>query len=201
MQRRAIVGELGAEAARPQRDRARHRRLHVRVAGQARSSPAPRRRARSAATTPSVPLGERRRSHRADRAATRRGPDRCASGPRCTRPPASPMRSVSRRSSALCTSSSASSIDHSPAACAAASASRPAQIAWQSAAREQLLLLEHARVRDRRARVVLDEPLVEAVILAGREAQDALVERQPFVPEARHGVSSPVPRAAAPSCR
>ena len=66
---------------------------------------------------------------------------------------------------------------------------------------KQLLLLEHARVRDRRARVVGDEPLVELVILAGREAQDALVERQPFVPEARHGSSSPVPRAAALSCR
>ena len=51
---------------------------------------------------------------------------------------------------------------------------------------EQPLLLEHARVRDRRARVVRDEPLVEAMILAGREAQDSLVERQPFVPETRH---------------
>ena len=29
-----VVGELGAEAARPERDRARHRRLHVGVTGQ-----------------------------------------------------------------------------------------------------------------------------------------------------------------------
>src|SRR6185503_7747884 len=54
---------------------------------------------------------------------------------------------------------------------------------------QQFLLLEHARVRDRRARVVGDEPLVELVILAGREAQDALVERQALVPETRHGLA------------
>src|SRR6187402_1001541 len=54
---------------------------------------------------------------------------------------------------------------------------------------EQLLLLEHARVSDRRAGVVRDEPLVELVILAGREAQDALVERQALVPEARHALA------------
>ena len=52
---------------------------------------------------------------------------------------------------------------------------------------EQALLREHARVRDRRAHVVRDEALVEAMILAGREAQDLIVERQAFVPEARHG--------------
>src|SRR5690242_6685318 len=54
---------------------------------------------------------------------------------------------------------------------------------------QELLLLEHARVRDRRAGVVRDEPLVELVILAGCEAQDALVERQALVPEARHALA------------
>ncbi len=42
---------------------------------------------------------------------------------------------------------------------------------------QQALLRKHARVGDRRARVIGHEPFVEDVILAGREFQDALVER------------------------
>src|SRR5690606_41388640 len=47
---------------------------------------------------------------------------------------------------------------------------------------DEALLLEHACMRDRSAHVVLDEPRVENVILAGGEAQDALVERKALVP-------------------
>ena len=42
---------------------------------------------------------------------------------------------------------------------------------------QQTLFPKHARVRDRRAHVVSHEPCVEDVVLAGRELQDALVER------------------------
>src|SRR5690606_35680762 len=52
---------------------------------------------------------------------------------------------------------------------------------------DEALLLEHPGMGDRRAHVVLDEPLVEQVILARREAQDALVEGQALVPQPSHG--------------
>ena len=52
-------------------------------------------------------------------------------------------------------------------------------IAARSCGGQQPLSVEHFRVRDRCAHVVGDEPIVERVILAGRVAQDALVERSP----------------------
>src|SRR5689334_1025249 len=51
---------------------------------------------------------------------------------------------------------------------------------------QQLLGIEHLRVRDRRAHVVLHEPFVQRVVVTGRIGQHALIELDALVPEPRH---------------
>ena len=87
----------------------------------------------SAAATPSAPRPIPRR-HPADTVAGPSAPDRCASVPRWTRPPAAPMRSVSLRLERRLAILVASSICHRPRACSAASAVSPLRIASRSAA-------------------------------------------------------------------
>jgi hypothetical protein len=45
---------------------------------------------------------------------------------------------------------------------------------------------EHARMRNGRQHVVLDQPLVQRVVLARGEGQHAVVERRALVPQAAH---------------
>jgi len=48
---------------------------------------------------------------------------------------------------------------------------------------QQLLRVQHFRVRDRGAHVVLHQAFVEQVVVAGRERQHAFIQRRAFVPE------------------
>src|SRR6185295_8479001 len=50
--------------------------------------------------------------------------------------------------------------------------------------RKQTHLVEHRGVSERGADIVRNEPLVEAMVLAGRVAQHPLVERLALVPQA-----------------
>jgi hypothetical protein len=48
------------------------------------------------------------------------------------------------------------------------------------------LCIQHLRVRNGRACVVANETIVEGVILASGEVENALIEREPFVPKPAH---------------
>src|SRR5271170_12448 len=71
----------------------------------------------------------------------------------------------------------------------------------QIAGRQQPLRAEHARMRDRSAHVIGDQPLVQRVILAGGELKYPLVERCAFIPESCHASSMAVRPAAIMGCR
>ena len=181
----AVVRELGREAARPELHRARHRGLHVRVARQIDLALLAARRARAPPSTlrgagrelaDRVAQVEAQRDEHlvVARAAEMHAPARFADPlgePALERAVHVLVRELDR-----------------PLARGVLRGERLEAVADRRAVggREQTLGLEHPRVRDRRAHVVGHEPLVEHVILARGEAQDPLVERQTFVPEARH---------------
>jgi len=57
---------------------------------------------------------------------------------------------------------------------------------FQIVSRQQSLLLKHLRVRDRGTHVVAHQALIEGVVLTGRVAQHAFIERCALVPKACH---------------
>ena len=115
--------------------------------------------------------------------------------PRCTRLPASPIRSVSRFSSAVWPSS-CSSCTLPLAARVRGGRSRSGLARWLRNRRAEIrpCAWSISRVRDRCAHVVRDETIVERMILAGRVAQHALVERRPLS-HSRLMISCAVPPA------
>ena len=149
-----VVAQLGREAAGPQRHRARHRLLHVGVAGERRSPPRAAARPSSAAATLAPPRRERRdrvaqiEPQRGEHLVVARAPEMDARAGL-----ADPLPSAAL-SSAVWTSSSASSIRHSPAACAAAERREPVADRGEVGRRQQPGRREHLGVGDRGADVV-----------------------------------------------
>ena len=112
--------------------------------------------------------------------------------PRWMRPPAGPMRAVSRRSSAVWPSSSLSSTCHSPRCVLLAERREPIADQLQIPGRQQPLRVQHVGMRDRGAHVVAHQALIERMVFPGGVLQHPRIERRALVPQPCH--------AAAASC-
>src|SRR5512146_1772337 len=65
---------------------------------------------------------------------------------------------------------------------------------------QQLLLVQHLRMRNGRPGVVADQALIEGKVLAGGVLQHAIIQRRPFVPQTSHDGSRRV-SSASPAAR
>ncbi len=65
------------------------------------------------------------------------------------------------------------------------------------ARRQELLRMEHLRVRNRSSYVVTHQALIEPVVLASRVAQDPIVEWRSLIPQACHLFNRPTAKSAA----
>ena len=198
-QARGVVAQLGGEPARPQRDAARHRLLHVCVARQLDIA---------------LPVGERierggdglgalrqflggiaqveaqRGEHLVvARAAEMHAPARC--------PDERGQPALERGLAVLVLQCDP------PLALGVGGGERlePLLDGLAVGVGEQPLRVQHLRVRDRGAGVVGDQTLVERVVLARREREHALIERRALVPEAAHGCALPAASSAGASLR
>ena len=83
-------------------------------------------------------------------------------------------------------SSCSSEMRHRPCACSCADGRQRLANRLEIRRRQQILLTEHLRVRDRGADVVGDQAIVQRVIIARGVFQNPRVERSTLVPEPRH---------------
>ena len=187
-----VIAQFGCESAGPQRHRARHRLLHVRVAGDlerafARSQIVQRLDDRPGALGQLVgdiaQIQPQRRQHLIVARATEmyalaRFTDPCG------------QKRFQRRLTIFLFEL------HLPLTTRVlcGNLGEPATNRFEIFGAQETTRMQHFRMHDRRARVIRDQSIVERVIFSRRVAQHSLIERCALIPKAGHG-ETPYPEA------